>query len=155
MLDDAVVRNVVLLLVAATALAGCGGEVDPARTPAGAAQVRFFEDLYNGRFVRAYAALHPSHQKIVPRDLFVRCAGRTTPVGRLDSIEVLDVFDETVRIPVLGQRRTKAVRVRATSSTGETFTIVNHEVKAGDSWRWVLNAAAVRAYEDGDCPGGG
>jgi len=26
-------------------------------------------------------------------------------------------------------------------------------VKAGDRWHWVLNAAAVRAYEAGRCPG--
>jgi hypothetical protein len=150
------VRSAVLLVVvAAIALAGCGGEIDPARTPAGAAQVRFFEDLYNGHFVRAYAALHPAHQRIVPRALFVRCAAQTTPVGKLDSIEVLDVFDETVPIPVVGKRRAKAVRVRITSSTGQTFTVLNHEVKFGESWRWVLNAAAVRDYQAGHCPSGG
>ncbi len=152
------VRKAVLLLIAAaTVLAGCGGEIDPARTPAGAAQVRFFEDLYNGRFVQAYNALHPAHQKIVPRTLFVRCAQQTISVGTLDSIDILDVFDETVRIPLLGKRRMKSVRARITSTTGETFTTdpPNHEVKVGESWRWVLNAAAVRDYQAGHCPGDG
>ncbi len=145
-------KHLLLAFLAALVLAGCGGEVDLARTPAGAAQVRFFEDLYRGRFGQAYAALHPVHQRIVSRSLFAQCARRSIPVGKLDSIEVLDVFDETVQIPGLGKQRTKAVRVRLTSSAGETFTLVNHEVKVGNRWRWVLNAAAVRAYRAGHCP---
>ena len=60
-------RIALLAFVAFLALPACGGEVDPARTPAGAAQVRLLEDLYNGRFGQAYADLHPSHQAIVPR----------------------------------------------------------------------------------------
>jgi hypothetical protein len=147
------VKYFLLAVLAALVLAGCGGEVDLARTPAGAAQVRFFEGLYKGQFARAYAALHPVHQGMVSRSLFAQCARRSIPVGKLDSIEVLDVFDETLRIPGLGEQRTKAVRVRLTSSAGETFTVVNHEVKAAGRWRWVLNAAAIRAYRAGHCPG--
>ena len=89
------VRRIGLLaFVAFLALPACGGEVDPARTPAGAAQVELMEDLYNGRFDRAYADLHPSHQTIVSRSLFARCARESISVGSLDSIEILDVFDD-------------------------------------------------------------
>jgi hypothetical protein len=67
---------------------------------------------------------------------------------------VLDVFDQTVRIPGLGKQRTKAVRVRVTSSGGESDTFVDHELSVGGRWRWVLNDAAASAYRSGKCPGG-
>jgi hypothetical protein len=149
------VRYLLPAVLVALTIAGCGGEVDPASTPAGGAQVRFLEDLYNGRLTRAYAALHPDHQRLVSESLFAKCARSVVDRGGLDSIEVLDVFDETVRIPAIGKRRTKAVRVRLTSTDGESDTFVNHEVKVGSRWRWVLNEAGVRAYRAGRCPGQG
>src|SRR5262245_65607057 len=89
------VRRLALLAVAAVlVLPACGGDVDPAATPAGRAQVVLLDDLYNGQFEKAYAELHPAHQAIVSRELFVRCAQETVPVGQLDSIEILDVFDD-------------------------------------------------------------
>lgn len=147
-------RYFVLALLATFALAACGGEVDPATTPAGSAQVRLMEDLYDGKFAKAYAGLLPAHQKWVPRSLFVECGRRSIAVHKLDSIEVLDVFDDHVQIPGLGQSTTKAVRMRLTATSGDTSTIVNHEVKVGNEWRWVLNPAAIRAYRSGTCPPG-
>jgi hypothetical protein len=149
------VRRIALLaLVALVALPGCGGEVDPARTPAGSAQVRLLEDLYNGRFGQAYADLHPSHQTIVSRSEFVRCARQTIPVGTLDSIEILDVFDDETKGLLLGGEPTKGVRIRLTSKDGEsTEPFVRHEVKVGDRWRWVLNQAAIEAHQADRCPG--
>lgn len=149
------VRFLLPALVATLTLAGCGGDVDPATTPAGMAQIRVLEDLYNGRLTRAYASLHPAHQKVVPEARFAECSRGVVDRGGLDSIDVLDVFDQTVRIPGLGKERTKAVRVRVTSTSGETDTFVDHEVKVGSRWRWVLNDAALRAYRAGKCPGEG
>jgi len=142
-----------LLLGATLLLAGCGGDVDPGHTPAGLAQVRFLDDLYNGRLDSAYQTLHPAYQRFVPRARFVTCT-RNEALGGLDSIEILDVYDNPVEIPGSGRVGAKAVRVRLTSSDGEATTFVNHEVKVGPRWRWVLNAAAARAYRAGRCPGG-
>jgi hypothetical protein len=139
--------------LAVALLAGCGGQGDPARTPAGAAQVRFLEDLYNGRVDRAYATLHPAFQRIVPRARFVECTRRVA-LGRLDSIEVLDVYEDSVDVPGSGRVGAKAVRVRLTSTSGDATTFVNHEVKVGPRWRWVLNDTAARAYRAGRCPAG-
>ncbi len=149
-----VVKRISLAFVLVVGLAGCGGEVNPATTPAGRAQVRVLEDLYNGRLTRAYTSLHPAHQQLVSEARFAECSRSVVDRGGLDSIEVLDVFDQTVRIPAVGERKTKAVRVRATSSDGQADTFVNHEVKVGSRWRWVLNDAAVHAYRAGTCPGG-
>jgi hypothetical protein len=144
--------RLVIAAVAALALvAGCGGDIDPGRTPAGLAQVRFLDDLYNGNLDGAYATLHPVYQRIVPRSRFVACT-RAAALGGLDSIDVLDVYDDPVQVPGAGRVPAKAVRIRLTSSSGESTTFVNHEVEVGDRWRWVLNGAAARAYQAGRCP---
>jgi hypothetical protein len=89
----------------------------------------------------------------VPRSRFLACT-RAAALGWLDSIETLDVYNDPVDIPGSGEVPAKAVRVRLTSSDGEATTFVNHEVKVGPRWRWVLNGPAVSAYRAGRCPGG-
>jgi hypothetical protein len=143
----------VAVLLGAVALAGCGGDVDPATTPAGHAQVQYLENLYNSRFAQAYASLHPAYKKLVSRSLFSDCAGSTVSTGQLDSIEVLDVFDDPVQIPGAGKKPAKAVRTRITSTSGKTVTFVGHQVQVGTRWFWVLNDSAVAAYKAGHCPG--
>jgi hypothetical protein len=146
-------RAAIAVLLASAALAGCGGETDPATTPAGRAQVDYLDDLYNGRFTRAYANLHPIHKQVVSRSDFSKCAAGSIAVGEVDTIEVLDVFDDPVEISSNGEQRAKAVRVRLTSSDGKSVTFVNHELNVGDRWYWVLNDSAIRAYQAGRCPG--
>jgi hypothetical protein len=148
------VRWILSAFLALLLLAGCGGDVDPATTPAGRAQIDYLEALYNGRFGEAYATLHPAYKKIVSRQHFSDCAAGTIPVGQLDSIEVLDVFDDPVQIPGEGKEQAKAVRVRINSTDGTSVTFVSHEVKTGEKWNWILNDAAVKAYKAGRCPGG-
>ncbi len=146
-------RAALALLLISTALAGCGGETDPATTPAGRAQIDYLENLYNGRFGEAYATLHPVHQQIVSRMHFSDCAASTIPSGQLDSIEVLDVFEDPVEISGNGEQGAKAVRVRLTSTDGKSVTFVSHELEVGGKWYWVLNDSAIRAYQAGRCPG--
>ena len=147
------VRRLALLGFAVVlVLSACGGDIDPASTPAGKAQVVLLDDLYNGRFEKAYGDLHPTHQAIVSRGLFVRCARETVPVGQLDSIEILDVFDDRTEGLMLGDAPSKAVRIRLTLADGEAETFENHSVKAGDRWHWVLNEKAIEAYKADRCP---
>ena len=148
-----VVRYLFPVLLSTFALAGCGGDVDPATTPAGRAQVKYLEGLYQGDFGAAYDTLHPAYKTIVSRSQFADCAASTIPVGQLDSIEILDVFDDPIQIPDAGEQEAKAVRVRITSDTGTAITFVNHEVEVQDRWNWVLSDSAVSAYRAGRCPG--
>jgi hypothetical protein len=145
------IRPFVAAVAAVVLVAGCGGEDDPGHAPAGRAQVRFLDELYNGSPDGVYATLHPAYQRIVPRSRFVACT-RAAALGELDSINVLDVYDDPVQLPGAGRVPAKAVRVRLTSSSGESTTFVNHEVEVGDRWRWVLNGAAAKAYQAGSCP---
>ena len=84
--------------------------------------------------------------------MFVRCARETVPVGTLDSIEILEVFDDETRGLLLDGEPTKGVRVRLTFKDGQsTEPFVNHEVKVGERWRWLLNQKAIEAYQSGRC----
>ncbi|MBA2568688.1 MAG: hypothetical protein H0V11_05015 [Actinobacteria bacterium] len=130
----------------------CGGEEDLAASGAGEAQVEVLENLYDARYDKAWDDLHPKHQQVAPLRLFVRCSAQVAPGGDLESIEVLDVFDDEVVIPGIKEGEAKAVRIRVNSFEGDSDTFVNHQVKVGDKWRWVLNASAVRAYQQQRCP---
>ncbi len=138
--------------ILALACAACGGDEDLASSGPGEAQVEVLDNLYGGRYDLAWEDLHPEHQRIAPRSRFVRCSAQVAPSGDLESIEVLDVFDDNAAIPGIDDGETKAVRVRVNSLEGDSDTFVNHQVKVGEEWRWVLNAAAFRAYQQGRCP---
>ena len=138
-------------LVALT-LAACGGEEDLSASGPGAAQVELLENVYGGSYSVAWRDLHPAHQRVAPRERFVACSQQVAPKSELESIEVLDVFDDDAVIPAVAGGERKAVRLRVTSFDGETDTFVNHAVKVGDRWRWVLNDRAYRAYRRSRCP---
>lgn len=140
--------------MALLALAGaaCGGEEDLAASGPGEAQVEVLDNLYGGRYELAWNDLHPKHQQIAPLSRFVRCSAQVATTGGLESIEVLDVFDDGAVIPGIEKGEAKAVRIRVNSLEGDSDTFVNHEVKVGDKWRWVLNKDAVRAYQQKRCP---
>jgi hypothetical protein len=147
------VRRLTAIAAAAVLVcAGCGGEEDLSASGPGAAQVQLLENLYGGRYERAWADLHPAHQRIAPRARFVRCAGQVVPRGDLESIEVLDVFEDDAELPGITEGETRAVRLRVTSFQGDSDTFVNHAVRVGERWRWVLNAESVEAYRRNRCP---
>ncbi len=138
--------------ILALACTACGGDEDLASSGPGEAQVEVLDNLYGWRYARAWEDLHPVHQQIAPRSRFVRCSAQVAPTGDLESIEVLDVFDDNAVIPGIQDGEAKAVTVRVNSLEGDSDTFVNHQVKVGEKWRWVLNADAVRAYQQGECP---
>lgn len=149
----AVKRIALAGLLAVLVLAGCGGDPDPGLTGAGQAQLQLLEDLYTGRFDDAYDDLHPEHQKLVSLAHFERCGKASIAVGQLDTLEILDVRDATIRVPVIGEQKAKAVVIGLTLRSGlisEPFT--NHSIKLDDRWVWVLNEKAVRAYRQARCP---
>jgi len=137
----------------ALALAGCGGEEDLAASGPGKAQVALLENVYGGQYERAWADLYPAHREVARLPRFVRCSQQVEPTtAKLASIEVLDVFEDDVVIPAIGDEEVKAVRLRVASLEGDSDTFVNHAVKVGDRWLWVLNATSYRAYQQGRCP---
>jgi hypothetical protein len=138
--------------ILALACAACGGEEDLASSGPGEAQVEVLDNLYGGRYDLAWEDLHPAHQQIAPRSFFVRCSAQVAPTGDLESIEVLDVFDDKATIPGIQDGEVEAVRVRVNSLQGDSDTFVNHQIKVGEKWHWVLNADAFKAYQEKRCP---
>lgn len=138
--------------LSALVCAGCGGEEDLSASGPGEAQVTLLENIYGRNYDRAWADLHPAHQQIAPKERFVRCSQQVATIGALESIEVLDVFDDDAAIPNVDEGETRAVRLRVTSFEGDSDTFVHHAVRVGDRWRWVLNERSVSAYRQGRCP---
>ena len=106
----------------ALACAACGGDEDLAASGAGEAQVEVLDNLYGGRYDLAWNDLHPRHQQIAPRRLFVRCSAQVAPTGDLESIEVLDVFDDNAVIPgiVALSSNTSSTSIDSRSPVGAT-----------------------------------
>ncbi len=96
-----VVRYLVLAVFITVALAGCGGDVDPATTPAGRAQVDYLEALYKGKFEQAYATLHPAYKRIVSRSQFSDCARARSPSG--SSTRSRSSTSSTIRFEIPGE----------------------------------------------------
>jgi hypothetical protein len=145
-------RNAVVAVLLVFACVACGGEEDLSASGPGAAQVQLLENLYGGRYERAWADLHPAHQRIAPRARFVRCAQQVVPRGDLEAIEVLDVFEDDAEFAGIPDAEARAVRLRVTSFQGDSDTFVNHAVRVGERWRWVLNPNSVAAYRRNRCP---
>ena len=157
MWHDATVKAVAVCL-AAVALAGvgcAGGDARPDEDPRD-----FISELVRhvaaGRYAQAWTTMYPPHQAIVTRQEYVRCE-RTTPFpGRIESLRVLDVFDE--RIDVAGQTEkvdSTAIIVRLTIRGGDDardrFDSTFHAVAVDGKWTWFLPEARYAAYESGSC----
>jgi hypothetical protein len=168
-----------LIVLALCLCAGCGGSKSSApatqeTTAPGATTTAptqpdqdaadFYKQIVNQNFVgqygRVWDTLHPFHQSVVSRSRFVDCQSRDSNSGTytLDKTEVLDQYDEPVRIP--GQPKdvpSRAVTMRLTISGGDlakpqTLTQTAHAVAVDGQWRWILKPADYRAYKGHRCP---
>jgi hypothetical protein len=114
-----------------------------------------------GQYGRSWDSLHPFHQAVVSRSRYVDCQSRgdeDTAGYTVDKTEVLDQYDEPVRIP--GQPKdvpSKAVTLRL--SVGSPllkkpvkYTRTVHAVAVNGEWRWILPPEDYRAYKAHRCP---
>ena len=157
MWHDAAVKPVAVSLAAvALAAAGCaGGDGRPAQDP-GEFISQLVHHVAAGRYAQAWTTMYPPHKKIVTRQEYVRCE-RTTPFpGRIESLRVLDVFDEQVEVAGQGEKvDSTAIIVRLTIRGGnderDRFDSTFHAVAVDGKWTWFLPEARYAAYESGDC----
>ncbi len=133
----------------------CGGGDGPlANTPEGAV-LQLFDYINKGQWSREWDALHPVHQKRVPKEHFIECAERAD-VPDIDGIDILEVYDETIPLPGYTKEvDTTAVTVRLELSSGlfskeseDTF----HVVLVDGVWRWLMSDP--NGYSGADCPSG-
>ena len=104
-------RQTLVLLAAAFAIAGCGGSGSndaavPDEAP-GHAMVRLVQHELQGQRASSYAMLVKEQQKEVGHDLYVRCS---PGLPRKDvRVLILGVRDQKFDVPAIGRVATKAV----------------------------------------------
>jgi hypothetical protein len=144
------------LLIAAVAACGgdsSGGGSDDAELPSdpGVAMLQLHEYVRNGQWARKWASLHAAHQEIATRGDFISCGGVTSAF----SSRVIEVFDETIDVPRIGEVETKAVTIEVSVKNGgdeQSQRNTAHLIDVDGAWRWMLTDNQLDAYGAGDCP---
>jgi hypothetical protein len=143
-------------LLAALALAGCGGGDEP--EPAGAFVTTLIGDLGSGKTAKAWESLHPLHRKRVSQARYVECERKDGFGGTVTKLDVLDVKEEPATIPgQFGEQPSTAVTVGVTlhvpeSEEPERFTLTAHIFETDGKWSWVIGPVDYAAYMTGNCP---
>ncbi len=154
-----------LLLAAVLALlAACGsGGVDRTEetgraqeelpSDPGEVMLQFAEYDRNGQWARQWEHLHPAHQELASREAFLTC--KQGNAISFDSSRVIEVFEETVPIPRIGEVNTTAITMELSVEIGNgerSERVTSHLLDVDGAWRWVLSNDALDAFEVGDCP---
>lgn len=123
----------------------------------GAFMTRVVRLVAQNRYDRAWASLHPLHQRAARRSEYVRCELLTPIPGRVKSIDVLRVTDKRVRLAGGGTVAGKAITIRLTLSAGPSLgsEIVHtvHAVAVGGRWAWILSPERFGEYRANRCAG--
>jgi hypothetical protein len=112
-------------------------------------------------YAAAWRTLHPLHQQAAPLGEYVRCESASPIPGHLQSLRVLRVADQAVRVPgVAAAVPGKAVSVRITIADRalDLAVVVDdtvHLVMVDGAWRWILPQRRYERYRDNTCGGGG
>jgi hypothetical protein len=112
-----------------------------------------------GEYELAWKSLHPFHQRVAPRNRYIRCENKTVFPGRLLKVSVLRVKEEPVLIA--GKTRTvdsEAVTIRVSvASPGIPQPVVvtdtQHAIPVAGHWTWILTKGNYALYKAGHCPG--
>ncbi len=140
--------RVLLVATVAVTLAGCGGDDGAAE----AVEDRLVE-LGSSNYAGAWEGLHPAQQRVVSRDLFVRCGveAEAEKDPTIDDIEILETDKVKKDIPWVGEVDVTEIKVRMTQgeSSREAFYDM---VKVDGEWRWTLTDRSLSAFEAGTCP---
>lgn len=110
------------------------------------------EQKASGDWATAWQSLYPLHQRIAPRDTFIRCETATPFPAPLESIHVVHVRATPVHVagvlhPVPGVEVTVAVELRWYGPRDPiTFTHAFHLVPVQGRWKWLLSPDRYRLY---------
>ena len=159
-----VLAGVVVGSLSGVALAtpGSGTVARPALPPrsAGRFLLAEVEQKVSGDWAKAWQSLYPLHQRIAPRDSFIRCESATEFPAPLESIHVTHVRAVPVDVagvllPVPGVAVRVAVELRWYGPRDPiTFTHTFHLVPVQGRWTWILSRDRYRLYRHDACFGG-
>jgi hypothetical protein len=139
----------ILIVLSFALLTACGGGDDDGAGDAGEFSKQNIETMLRGQWARVYEDLHPEHQAIIPRDLYVDCQSQQSlPAYEL---EVDETYEETIEVSRLGEVETTAVTMKLTNGDNSEF-LTRHLIDVDGEWKWISTAEALDAYEQGNCP---
>ena len=147
--SSSVRRMLLLVVLVAIVLPGCGGGDDGA----GDSVKDLVTSLSISDYSGAWDSLHPAQQRVVPKDLFIRCGveGENANDPAIENLKVLSSKKVTKDIPWLGEVDAREVKVRFTQGENDREAFYD-VVKQDGSWRWTLTERSLNAFEAGNCP---
>lgn len=109
---------------------------------------------FNGQWGRTWTLLHPAQRTYVDQEKFTECNTATFPTAELVSLKTVEVYDDSLDLPGVPQKNSKAVTLKFTIRSGEdqSFNQTFHAVPVGNRWAWVLPRSDAAAYKTGPCP---
>jgi hypothetical protein len=129
----------------------------PSLNSAGPFLIAEIQDKLDGRWDRAWSGLAALHQRVAPRQVYVRCERSTPFLAQTLRLGVVSARRALVRVPGLTRRMPgAAVKLRvALSWYGPRDPIVItptlHLVALDGKWRWLLSQQRYRLYQRGKC----
>jgi hypothetical protein len=147
-------------LVATAVLISAQSAVARAESPSAFAR-KVVTEIAANDYAVAWRTLHPLHQHEAPLEEYVRCESASPIPGHLQSLRVLRVVDQAVRVPgAAAAVPGKAVSVRITIADRalDLAVVVDdtiHLVSVDGAWRWILPQRRYERYRDDACGGGG
>jgi hypothetical protein len=95
--------------------------------------------------------------RAVPRARYVRCE-RGDPIhGDVTSVDIVDVKEESARVPGRGSDETSTAvelryRLELPGRAAQSNDLVVHLFAVGGRWAWVIGPTDYAAYAAGRCP---
>jgi hypothetical protein len=132
----------------------------PSLRSAGRFFLTMLEQKVRGDWGKAWQSLYPPHQRIAPRETFIRCETARPFLAPLKSIHVVRVRAVPFRPPgalrpVPSAAVTVAVALRWYGPRDPiTFMHTFHLVAVHGRWTWLLSADRYRLYRRDACFGG-
>lgn len=147
-------RALALVALATLVAAPSGGAAEPPE----AFMKRVLQFTVEARYAEAWTLLHPAHQRLAPKQQFVRCRATDPSLSafHLASSKLLSKRTARLASPGVPQNRSTRVVLRfriadATQVYPATDASVN-AVWTGRRWAWVLPADEIPAFRAGRCP---
>ena len=104
--------------------------------------------MIKGQWARVYDDLHPDHQALFSRDVYVNCRqGDNMPSV---DVEVDETYEETISVSRLGEMDTHAVTLELSNEDDAQF-ITMHVVDVDGEWKWFATEESIAVYEQGEC----
>lgn len=137
------------------------GSPGPSLRSAGPFFLTVLAQKISGNWAKAWQSLYPLHQRIAPRDTFVRCEAATPFPAPLESIHVVRVRAVPVHVPgvlrpVPGAAITVAVALTWYGPRDPiTFSYTFHLAAVHGRWTWLLSLDRYGRYSEHGCVAGG